>query len=66
MFFLLIITTTIGSLFAVVTGIQTLSSASSTVIYNAVFRAFLRRHMHPGLVFVLMGSVGLIPVPFIL
>ena len=56
----------LGALFAIVTAVQVLSAAFSSVLYNTVFRELLRQHLHPGLVFILMGVLGLLPVPLML
>ena len=55
-----------GSLFAVVTGVQVLSAAFASVLYNTVFRQILEKHLHPGLAFILMGIIGLLPIPLML
>lgn len=56
----------LGALFAIVTAVQVLSAAFSSVLYNTVFREILRQHLRAGLVFVLMGILGLLPVPLML
>ena len=54
-----------GSLFAVVTAVQVLSAAFASVLYNEIFREALKHHIHPGVAFILMGIVGLLPVPLV-
>ena len=54
-----------GALFAIVTSVQVLCASFSSVLYNTVYQKSLADHLNAGLAFIIMGILGLVPVPLV-